>query len=380
MNLFFSRLWQETLKSLRETFQLFEGGENGLTVLADLAAKVLVSGLLVSVFFGIYFLLRTALNRLFSRLRLSQELKLSVTLALRYMMVVMTLLALLLQYGVPTTLTSAVARAALMLFAFFVLWLITDRFLGTYLKGRNLDLSLVQLLKNVLSVVLGIVALTTVLAQFGINVFSIITTLGVVGIAVGFAAQETLSNFIAGITLLIERPFRIGDWVKMDGATGKVQEINLRTTRLQTRDNELLVIPNATVASSKLVNLSAGGPLRIRIPIGIAYKEKASEARDILAPILEQQPNILKTPAPSVRLIALADSSQNLELVYWLAPENIDNEPKLTYALLEEAKTLLDEADIEIPFPHLQLFVDGLKALEPIIERVEQRQVGKTRL
>lgn len=371
MRTFFTLLWQETLTSLGETFKLFEGDNaDWLSIFVSATTKILVSIILISIFAMTFMLLRSVFKRLLKRLKLSTDLINSVTLALRYMMLVMTILALLVQYGVPTSFTSAVARAAIMLFAFFVAWLIADRFLGRYLKTRRLDSSLIQLFENVASVIIGVFAMTTVLSQFGINVFSIITTLGVVGIAVGFAAQETLSNFISGITLLVERPFRIDEWVKLDGQIGKVEEINLRTTRLKTRDNELLVIPNAKVASSDIVNLSAGGPLRVRIALGIAYKETVEHARAVLNPLLEKHPGILKKPQPSVRLVELADSSQNLELVYWLSPKTIDDEPKISFALLEQSKTALDNANIEIPFPHMQLFLDGVKALEPVLENV----------
>jgi len=275
-------------------------------------------------------------------------------------------MALLVQYGVSTSLTSGVVRAALISFAFYIAWLIVTRVFATYLSKRKLDASLVQLFTNISSVVIIVFAFTTVMSQFGINVFSIVTALGVAGIAVGFAAQETLSNFIAGITLLIERPFRISDWIRTNDRIGKVQAINLRTTRLITRDNELVVIPNAIVTSSDIVNLSAGGPLRIRSGLGIAYKENTRTAKALLLPLLQNHDLILKSPEPSVRVIELADSSVNLEMVYWISPDTIDKEPSISFALLEEAKHTLDDAGIEIPFPHMQLFLDGAKALEPL--------------
>jgi small-conductance mechanosensitive channel len=369
MQAFFIQLWQEIQRSLGETFRLFEGEDaNWSTVLASFASKLLVSALLVGIFIVAFLLLRAGLNLLMRRLKLSGDLISPIILALRYTVVVLAVLALMVQYGVPSSLSSAVARAAVMIFAFFAGWIVLNRFLKTYLSKRRLDPSLIQLFDNVTSVVIGIFAATTVLSQFGINVFSIITTLGVVGIAVGFAAQDTLANFIAGITLLVERPFRIGEWISVGGQIGKVNEINLRTTRLQTRDSEIIVMPNARVASSDIVNLSAGGPLRIRVPIGIAYKETVVAARKVLLPLLEQHSDILKKPEPSVRLVELADSSLNLEMVYWVAPKTIDTEPKIRTELLEQAKYALDEANIEIPFPHLQLFVDGVKALEPYLK------------
>ncbi len=103
------------------------------------------------------------------------------------------------------------------------------------------------------------------------------------GIAVGFAAQSTLSNFIAGITLLIERPFRIGDWVNINGQDGKVVKIALRTTWLRTRDNIFAMIPpNDSVASSDIINYSAEGITRLSFMVGIAYKESVAHAREVI--------------------------------------------------------------------------------------------------
>lgn len=365
---FVEGLSEETSRSLGETFKIFEGFNIDWQILLTTAlTKVIVSLLLIFIFFLAYFILSRALKIILNRFKLARERNIEgpIRLGLRYTLIVFALMSLLVQYGVPSEFTSAIARAALISFGFYIGWLIVNRVLALQLHKRNLDKSLIQLFVNIASVVIIVFAFTTVMSQFGINVFSIVTALGVVGIAVGFAAQETLSNFIAGITLLIERPFRIGDWIKANDRVGKVQEINLRTTRLITRDNEIVVIPNATVTSSDIINLSAGGPLRIRTGIGIAYKENTKTAKTLLLPLLKNHDLILKNPEPSVRVVELADSSVNLEMVYWIAPNHIDQEPNVTYALLEQAKTTLDDAGIEIPFPHMQLYLDEAKALEP---------------
>ncbi|MCA9838966.1 MAG: mechanosensitive ion channel family protein [Trueperaceae bacterium] len=363
---FVEGLSEETGRSLGETFRLFNANTDWQSVLVSGLTKLIVSILILIIFWVAYLALSRGLKALLQRFKATRERNFErpVKLGLRYTVLVLAFLALTIQYGIPPQFTSAIARTAIIVFSFYIGWLVVNRVFASYLSKRGLDPSLIQLFVNISSVVIITFAFTTVLAQFGINVFSIITALGVVGIAVGFAAQETLSNFIAGITLLVERPFRIGDWINTHDRIGKVQAINLRTTRLMTRDNEVVVIPNATVTSSDIINFTAGGPLRIRCGIGIAYKENIKRARDLLLPLLTEQDLILKSPAPSVRVKELADSSVNLEMVYWIAPATIDKEPSLTYALLEEAKITLDDAGIEIPFPHLQLFVDEAKGLE----------------
>jgi len=203
----------------------------------------------------------------------------------------------------------------------------------------------------------------------------VIAGLGIVGLAVGFAAQSTLANFIAGVTLLLERPFQIGDWVEINGQTGKVMEIALRTTRLRTRDNIYTVIPNSSVAEADIVNLSAGGPLRVRIPVGIAYKESVSAAREVILPLLVAKEHVLQDPdmTPAVTMSALGDSSVDLTVLYWLSPENIDIQPRISAQLLESIKEALDAAGIQIPFPHLQLFIDEARGLAPVVDALHVR-------
>lgn len=136
------------------------------------------------------------------------------------------------------------------------------------------------------------------------------------------------------------------------------------------RNNVVTSLPNASVASADIVNLSAGGPMRIGLPVGIAYKESARRARDVLMPIVERHELVLagEGVSPAVLLEELGDSSVNLTIYYWIAPEQIAVSPRISAELLEGAKEALDDAGIEIPFPHLQLFVDEARGLLPVVE------------
>ena len=120
------------------------------------------------------------------------------------------------------------------------------------------------------------------------------------------------------------------------------------------------------------MNLSAGGPLRLRIPVGIAYKESARAAREVLMPVLGRHPQVLHDPphAPSVLVEELGASSVNLVMRAWIGPETIEVEPVVSAGLLESAKEALDAAGIQIPFPHLQLFIDEARGLEPLADRM----------
>ncbi len=378
---FFSRLLGELWRSLEETFGLFDSEATTTSVFTDALNQLLVSALLVLLFVGVYIALRAGLRFILGRTNLSSSITGPITVALRYTMIVLAALAVMSQFGVSNQISGSAARAAVVAFLFYLAWIILQKLLSNVLGRYSLDQSILQLLRNVVSVVLVAFGVAAVLSQVGVDIVAAVGALGIAGIAVGFAAQDTLSNFISGITLLVERPFRIGDWVEINGQVGKVKEITLRNTLLVTRDNIVTSIPNANVGTSDIINFSAGGPLRINVPIGIAYKESTKHAREVIMPILNADERVMRLPAPSVRLVELGDSSVNLMMVYWIEPSNIAIEPKISADILEASKEALDEAGIEIPFPHLQLFIDGASGLKPVMEplySVEQPQVANS--
>ena len=375
---FFVRLFSELRRSLLETVGLFNQGDDRLTgMLAGFLTQVIVSLLLLLLFWGAYWLLSRALRAIVARSRISREAVSPLRMALRYALSLLALLSVMSQFGISPFVTTNVAQGALIAFVFYIGWLVLNRLLTNATRRYRLDGSIEQLLRNVVSVVLMAFGVAAVLAQFGIQILSVIAGLGIVGIAVGFAAQETLSNFIAGVTLLVERPFRIGDWVEINGQTGKVREITLRTTRLRSRDNVVMAIPNSSVASSDIVNYSAGGPLRVRIPVGIAYKESAKRAREVMLPVIRTNEMIMTRLGlgPTVLMSELGDSSVNLDIFYWIEPDHIDVQPRISAEILEACKEALDDAGIEIPFPHLQLFIDEAKGLKSLVEPLYTERV-----
>lgn len=370
---FAARLWQQLQDSLTRALGPF--GPKGVAsgeALATAATRLIVALLLLLLFGGGYVVLIRLLDAAGRRLRVPSDLLRLLRRAVAYAVTLLAALAVLAQFGVDASALGRVATAALFALMYYVGWLVAHRLLENATHRAGLDRSLVQLLRNVVGVVVSALAVITILDQFGIDVLGVVTALGVVGIAVGFAAQDTLSNFISGVTLLIERPFRIGDWVELAGKVGRVERISLRTTRLVTRDNVHTSIPNAKVASSEIVNLSAGGPLRLHVPVGIAYKESARAAREVLLPVLRRHSEVLQDGmhAPSVLVEELGASSVNLVMLVWISPETIAHEPVVSAALVEGAKEALDAAGIQIPFPHLQLFIDEAKGLAPLAERL----------
>ncbi|WP_309571532.1 mechanosensitive ion channel domain-containing protein, partial [Deinococcus sp.] len=180
----------------------------------------------------------------------------------------------------------AVFRVYLLVMTLYVTWGLIHRFLSVQTARWNLDTSLTLLLNNTVRAVWVLLGVYLVFQQFNVNLLPILGGLGVAGLAVGFAAQDILANLISGVTLLLDRPFRIGDWIRTAEHEGQVSGLTLRTTRLRTRDNEYVSIPNKDVAGSVVVNLTQGGRLRLNVPVSIAYKDSVEAARRALLPVM----------------------------------------------------------------------------------------------
>jgi small-conductance mechanosensitive channel len=216
-----------------------------------------------------------------------------------------------------------------------------------------------MLIEGIFKSSIVVIALIAAAAQLGINVAAALAGLGVVGIAVGFAAQETVANMIAGFLVFWDRPFKIGDFITTQSQYGKVQEITMRTTRIRTMENTFVVIPNKQIIGDLLINHSMYGELRVNVPLGIAYKEKVAAAREVLMPVLLAVPGVLGNPAPRLVATGLGDSSVNLSARVWISDASLEMDT--TVAVVEACKLALDNAGIEIPFPHLQVFLEDVK-------------------
>jgi Small-conductance mechanosensitive channel len=154
----------------------------------------------------------------------------------------------------------------------------------------------------------------------------------------------------------------VGDYIEIDDQYGQVDEITLRSTRLRTVRNRIMVLPNTHMITQQLMNHTKRNVLRIDISFGIAYKEFPDEAREALLPLLEDDDRVLSDPAPSVVVTEMADSSVNLSLRFYTRDPS--QEVPLRWEYTEKVRETLREADIEIPFPHRQLFLDEAKALQ----------------
>lgn len=250
--------------------------------------------------------------------------------------------------------------AIVILVAFNLLYRVTSIPLQAALSRSRLHEKLVELLvRSVYRYTVGIFGLVMALDQLGINVGAALAGIGVAGIALGFAAQDSLANIISGFLIFWDQPFTVGSWIHVEGQFGRVADITLRTTRIQTKRNTWVIIPNKSIIDAVVENHSKHGETRVDVSLGIAYKEKVSEARKVLLEAVRQLPTVCAKPEPDVVVMELGDSSVNLDVRVWI--DDPGDEPPVRNAVLEAAKSALDAAGIEIPFPHLQLFFDDVR-------------------
>lgn len=193
-----------------------------------------------------------------------------------------------------------------------------------------------------------------VLNRFGVQTASIIALLGAAGLAVGLALQGTLTNLAAGVMLLIFRPYKINDFVDIAGNFGKVLEIDMFTTILQTFDNQQIIIPNAKIWGEQIVNHSHHAVRGVDMTFGIAYGESIDSAREVIQTVLANHPLVLKDPAPFIEIETLNNSSVDFLVRPYCSGEHYF---QVRYSVPEQIKKALDEANIEIPFPHRKVII-----------------------
>lgn len=218
----------------------------------------------------------------------------------------------------------------------------------------------VPLFDLIVKLALALIGSYILLMIWGINPVGWLASAGIVGIAVGFAAKDTLANLFSGFFILADSPYKIGDYINLDtGDRGKVTHVGMRSTRIITRDDVEITVPNAVIANAKIINES-GGPwtkMRLRVKVGVAYGSDVDQVCEVLEKVATDHPKVCKEPSPRVRMRGFGDSSLDFELLCWI------DEPELRGLLYHElymdVYKALNAAEIEIPFPQRDLWVRG---------------------
>ena len=190
-------------------------------------------------------------------------------------------------------------------------------------------------------------------------------------LAIGLAMQNVIANFVAGVFIYTDKPFRIGDWIEWDDGTysGVVEDISLRVTRVRTFDNELLTVPNSALTDSVLKNPVDADKLRLKFVFGIGYGDDIEQATDIIVDEAERHPDIMDDPAPSVRLTELGDSDVGLQSRFWIANPSRADFVRTRGEYVTAVKERFDEEGIDIPYP--------VRTLEGGLELADRQRLGQ---
>ena len=175
---------------------------------------------------------------------------------------------------------------------------------------------------NVLGKVLWVVVLMAALPRLGVDIAPLIAGLGVTGFIVGFAFQESLGNLAAGLMIILNQPFQVGDFINAGGHAGAVKEINMMATTLATPDNQKVMIPNRTIWGGPIINVTAFDTRRVDLTVGISYSSDIGKSKEVIEGVLKANPKILPDPAFMIEVVEMADSSVNLVVRPWCKTED----------------------------------------------------------
>ena len=220
--------------------------------------------------------------------------------------------------------------------------------LEALLRKRNVDEVLVDFLGTISSTLIIIIAVIAAVDTLGIPATSFMAIIGAAGLAIGLALKDSLSNFASGVMLVLFRPFSKGDFVDAGGITGTVEEIQLVSTMLTTPDNKQVIVPNALMYSSAIINFSAKDTRRVDMAIGVGYNDDLKVAADVLKKICEDHTKVLTEPATKIFINNLGDSSVDFVVRPWVKSEDYWD---VLAAVLETAKVELEAAGCNIPYP-----------------------------
>jgi small-conductance mechanosensitive channel len=258
---------------------------------------------------------------------------------------------------VAGTIASALVFVAAFTVLFFAGRLVVTPVVDRSLAARNLEAHARKPLQKLTNLVLLFVAVAIAfgMAGFGSFLQSLATIGAAATLAIGFALQDVLKNFAAGVFIFTDKPFRIGDWIEWDGNTGVVEDISLRVTRVRTFDNELLTVPNSNLTDDVIKNPVAKDQLRLKYLFGIGYGDDIDQATEIIIEEAEAHEGILADPAPSVRLTELGDSSVGLQSRIWIDNPSRADFVKTRGEYVKAVKQRFDAEGIEIPYPNRTL-------------------------
>lgn len=218
------------------------------------------------------------------------------------------------------------------------------------LSHSKLDEVLHKFILNCTKVLLLIFLVMVVLSVLGISMAPFVTVLGTCGAAVALALKDSLSNFAGGILIIINKPFSRGDYIEVGGVSGKVQEIDLMSSKLVTLDNKVITIPNGLLSTDTVINYSEQTTRRVDCVFGVGYDSDIPQVKAIIAKVIEESNYFISEPAPVIGVKELGDNAVLIEVLAWCANSDYNT---ARYYIQEHVKAELDKVGVDIPFPQL---------------------------
>lgn len=232
------------------------------------------------------------------------------------------------------------------------------RGLHKVMRRQEVDKTLETFVCNLVRMVLLVVVVIAAIGQIGIETTSFIAIFGAAGLAVGLALQGSLSNFAAGVLIVLFRPYRVGDFIEAAGINGVVEQVQILTTVLKTGDNKQVIVPNGQIMDSIITNYSANDTRRVDMVVGVSYDDDLDKVRDTIKELIAAEDRILDEPACTIAVSALADSSVNFVVRPWVKTPDYWG---VMFDLTEAIKKRFDKDGITFPFPQQDVHLHTVK-------------------
>lgn len=246
------------------------------------------------------------------------------------------------------TLISAVFFIILL---FFTASVVSRLLKNKILKRRGMELGIRDAIGNLFKYLFVVIGVIVIFSSIGIDLSAFTVLLGTLGVGIGFGLQNITSNFVSGISLLVERPVKTGDRIEVGDTAGDVVKIGLRATTVLTNDNIAIIVPNSDFITKEVINWSyADKRVRLKIPVSVSYRSDVRQVEKLLVEVANENEDVLKTPPPVVRFAALGESAIEFELRIWTI-SHIRQPGKITSDLYFAIFEKLKENQVDIPFP-----------------------------
>lgn len=258
----------------------------------------------------------------------------------------------IISYFDPQTMLIRIIALVIIVVVASLLTKIVSKFFKNLQKRNKISSIFATLMRKTANGIIWVIAAISILQDFGVNLTPVIAGLGVSGVVLGLALQETIASFFSGLIIAVKRPFEIGDYVSIDGTEGSVKSMDIMGISLTTADNKLITMSNKNVWGSVIINSSALDKRRVDMIVSVAYGTDLEKARGIITDVITSYPEVLKDPAPRIEVHTLADSSINFIVRPWTANSDYWT---VYWRFQKEIVEVLTANGIEIPYNKLDV-------------------------